>query len=45
MAAVSREAYAYADMLATASDFLDLAAQPDFQDTSVEHLCFEEEEE
>lgn len=45
MAAVSREAYAYADMLATASDFLDLAAQPDFQDTYVEHLCFEEEEE
>ena len=45
MAAVSREAYAYADVLATASDFLDLAAQPDFQDTYVEHLCFEEEEE
>ena len=45
MAAVSREAYAYADMLATASDFLDLAAQPDFQDTYVEHLCFEEDEE
>ena len=45
MAAISREAYAYADMLATASDFLDLAAQPDFQDTYVEHLCFEEEEE
>ena len=45
MAAVSLEAYAYADMLATMSDFLDLAAQPDFQDTYVEHLCFEEEEE
>ena len=45
MAAVSRDAYAYANMLATSSDFLDLAAQPDFQDTYVEHLCFEEEEE
>ena len=45
MAAVSREAYEYANTLATASDFLDLAAQPDFQDTYVEHLCFEEEEE
>ena len=45
MAALSREAYAYADQLATMSDFLDLAAQPDFQDTYVEHLCFEEEEE
>ena len=45
MAAVSAQAYEYADTLATASDFLDLAAQPDFQDTYVEHLCFEEEEE
>ncbi len=45
MAAVSQAAYEYANSLATASDFLDLAAQPDFQDTYVEHLCFEEEEE
>ena len=45
MAAVSAQAYEYAKSLATASDFLDLAAQPDFQDVYVEHLCFEEEEE
>ena len=45
MAAVSARAYEYANALATASDFLDLAAQPDFQDTYVEHLIFEEEEE
>ena len=45
MAAVSVQAYEYANSLATASDFLDLAAQPDFQDTYVEHLIFEEEEE
>ena len=45
MAAVSMQAYEYANSLATASDFLDLAAEPDFQDTYVEHLCFEEEEE
>lgn len=45
MAAVSAQAYEYAAGLATASDFLDLAAQPDFQDVYVEHLCFEEEEE
>ena len=45
MAAVSAQAYEYANTLATASDFLDLAAQPDFQDIYVEHLIFEEEEE
>lgn len=45
MAAVSMQAYEYANSLATASDFLDLAAEPEFQDTYVEHLCFEEEEE
>lgn len=44
MAAVSREAYDYAASLATASDFLDLAGHPDFQDIYVEHLIFEEEE-
>ena len=42
MAAVSLEAYKYASMLAEQSDFLDLAAQEDFQDTYVEHLYFEE---
>jgi len=42
MAAVSAEAYAYASMLAEQSDFLDLAAQEDFQDTYIEHLYFEE---
>lgn len=45
MAAVSVRAYEYANSLATASDFLDLAAQSDFQDIYVEHLIFEEEEE
>ena len=45
MAALSMQAYEYANSLATASDFLDLAAQPDFQDIYVEHLIFEEEEE
>lgn len=45
MASVSAQAYEYANSLATASDFLDLAAQPDFQDIYVEHLIFEEEEE
>ena len=45
MAAVSSQAYSYASGLAEASDFLDLAGHPDFQDTYVEHLCFEEEEE
>jgi len=44
MAAVSEAAYRYAAQLAEMSDFLDLAAQPDFQDVYVEHLCFEEDD-
>ena len=44
MAAVSLDAYRYAAMLARKADFLDLAAQADFQDTYLDHLYFEEDE-
>lgn len=42
LAALSRDAYRYAEKLSNSTEFLDLAAQEDFQDTYIDNLSFEE---